>query len=130
MNSSSTDCELNGMQLFMLQELGLQRTGPNLGRNHLMLEDSVKSAKEVCHALLVHLNIADALPPDELLLEVPFIFTGDNMRLHPDGITGSFEHVKCEDPTFSNCRDVLFYYILYTKIMYCSYTNPTLTPLK
>jgi len=49
----------------------------------------------VCNALAVYLNVAHALPPEALPLEVQFIITGDGMCAHPEGIAGSFECVNC-----------------------------------
>jgi len=88
---------MDGMQLHMLRGPTSQRSGPNLGVNYLLLKDAVESTQEVCNALVVYLNHAATLSLDELPLEVPFVLTGDRMRLHSCGIAGSFECVKCVD---------------------------------
>jgi len=65
--------------------------------NCVLLEDAVESAREACDALAVYLNHAVTLPQDELLLEVPFVFAGDRVRMHPHRIAGSFACVKSVD---------------------------------
>ena len=83
--------------MFMQQGPDLQWSGPNSGRHGLLLEHATESTHEVCDILAVYLNHATTLPPDELPLEAQFTFIGDRMPMHPCGIAGSFEHVKCVD---------------------------------
>jgi len=79
----------------MLRRPGLARANANLA----MLEDAVQSTKEVCNRLAFYINHANTLPDDQLPLEVPLIFYGQQMHLHPHDILGSFEYVQKDDDT-------------------------------
>jgi len=86
---------INGMSLFMLTALTLVHAPGNF----TMLEDYVQSSEETCPLLVRHLLVehVDALPPDQLPLEVPLLFFGERMQMHLHAVTGSFEYVKCVD---------------------------------
>jgi len=81
---------VNAMPLFMLRAPTLVRTGANF----VMLEEAVESTEETCTWLVGFINHADALPQDQLPLEVSLVFFGESVHVHQDGIVGSFEHVQ------------------------------------
>jgi len=62
--------------------------------NLTMLEDDVRSSKELCDILIGHLQCAENLPPHALPWEVPTVLYAGQMHTHPYAITGSFGHVK------------------------------------
>jgi len=60
---------INGMDVYVLIALNTPITLDNL----TMLEDDVRSSKELCSILVGHLRYAETLPPNRLPWEVPII---------------------------------------------------------
>ena len=83
------------MSLFMLKAPTLVQTGQHASGNFTMLEDYVESSEEICNQLITHLEYTDALPSDQLPLEVPLMFHGKRMWVYQCSVMGSFECMKC-----------------------------------
>jgi len=82
---------INGMSVFVLTAPNTRVTSDNV----TLLEDHVRSSKEMCCILIGHLMYTETLPPDQLPLQVPIVLYGERMQTHPYAITGSFAcHVK------------------------------------